>query len=322
MPLSHGLIDNVSLAFPDMPTGMEKVSIAHITDLHVIRPNRGRWQRLIRQLAGIRLDLVLLTGDYQARDRDCRAAMEVLTQLCNEVKPVHGFYGVFGNHDSSELVSAAASLPVTWLINDAVDVEGLPLRIGGFHTTCHRAGWDAIPVAKAMDALQQKALARDKRLKRKEQKDAPAGKLEPAVSISPGASAAQPRAAAIAAAPPPPDDRTVVHLKRMKIALAHYPTVLPIAADLGFDLLVSGHSHGGQIRLPFAKALINSMDWPLRLTSGILRHRQTLCVISRGLGENGLPLRMFCPPHIPLISFKRGPTPGMPTDDVQMLQPW
>ncbi len=111
-------------------------------------------------------------------------------------------------------------------------------------------------------------------------------------------------------------DRTI------RVLLSHYPTCLPTAADMGIDLMFAGHTHGGQLRLPGSRSLHNSTDLPDTLTSGVLRHRQTLCVISRGLGESILPLRTFCPPHIPLYTLRRGPMLGQPTDHIENVLPW
>jgi uncharacterized protein len=108
----------------------------------------------------------------------------------------------------------------------------------------------------------------------------------------------------------------------MTLMLCHYPTMLPTAADLGVDFMVAGHTHGGQCRLPTGHALVNSCDLPLGLTSGILRHRNTLCAVSRGLGEVGLPLRLFCRPHLPIYTLCRGPLPGNRCDGIHNVQPW
>jgi predicted MPP superfamily phosphohydrolase len=112
------------------------------------------------------------------------------------------------------------------------------------------------------------------------------------------------------------------HSRPLRILLSHFPTYLPTAADLGVDLMFSGHTHGGQCRLPGARALVNSTDLPRRLTSGILRHRDTLCIVSRGLGEMWLPLRLFCPPHIPVYTLRRGPLPGQSTEHIENVMPW
>ena len=110
--------------------------------------------------------------------------------------------------------------------------------------------------------------------------------------------------------------------RALRLLLCHYPTYLPTASDLGVDVMFSGHTHGGQCRLPWGWAPANSTDLPPRLTSGVLRHRDTCCVVSRGLGENILPFRVFCPPHIPLYTLRRGRMVGERSDHVVNAVPW
>lgn len=117
-------------------------------------------------------------------------------------------------------------------------------------------------------------------------------------------------------------DNHEAQTRPLRILLSHLPTYLPTAADLGVDLMLSGHTHGGQCRLPWRRAIVNSTDLPWRLTSGILRHRNTLCVVSRGLGEVWLPIRLFCPPHIPVYTLRRGALPGQPTEHIENVMPW
>ena len=115
---------------------------------------------------------------------------------------------------------------------------------------------------------------------------------------------------------PETEDRPV------RLVLCHLPSFLPTASDLGADAMFSGHTHGGQIRLPGARALRNSTSLPLRLTSGLLRLRHTLCCISRGLGEVLLPIRTFCPPHLPVFTLLRGDLPGQYSDHVVNVRRW
>lgn len=110
--------------------------------------------------------------------------------------------------------------------------------------------------------------------------------------------------------------------RRVRLLLAHLPTCLPVAADMGVDVMFSGHTHGGQCRLPGKILLTNSTDMPLRLSSGILRHKDTLCVVSRGLGEVRLPLRVCCPPHLPIYTLRQGPRPGSFTHAIVNAKPW
>jgi len=111
--------------------------------------------------------------------------------------------------------------------------------------------------------------------------------------------------------------------RALRLLLCHLPTALPMASDLGYDLMLSGHTHGGQVRALPGVPVYNSMDWPLRLTSGLLRHRDTLCCVSRGLGEaRPLRFRVFCPAHVPIYTLRRGSMPGRRTDGIENVRPW
>jgi hypothetical protein len=110
----------------------------------------------------------------------------------------------------------------------------------------------------------------------------------------------------------------------LRILLAHMPDWLPVAADAGIDLVLSGHTHGGQVRTPLGHILHNGhSEWPLRLSSGVIRMNRTLGVIGRGLGESAVErLRLFCPPQAPLLTLRRDDQPPTPTAAPQCLVRW
>lgn len=108
----------------------------------------------------------------------------------------------------------------------------------------------------------------------------------------------------------------------LRLLLTHMPGSLPLAADLGADLMLCGHTHGGQCRLPTGRPLFNATDLPLRLTAGLLRHRNTLAGVSRGIGFVGYVPRVFCKPHVPVYTLRRGTLPGGYTDGIENLKPW
>jgi len=88
------------------------------------------------------------------------------------------------------------------------------------------------------------------------------------------------------------------------ILLSHIPDVLPKAADLGLDLVFAGHTHGGQVQLPF----LGAPHAPVRLGSGYVsgsrRRRNTRLQISRGVGTTMWPIRYNCPPEIGLFTLR------------------
>jgi len=89
------------------------------------------------------------------------------------------------------------------------------------------------------------------------------------------------------------------------VLLCHSPETWREAAGHGFDLMLSGHTHGGQICLPGGYALIKVCDVPRRLLAGAWEHQGMLGYTSVGTGACGVPLRYFCPPEITLHCFER-----------------
>jgi len=91
------------------------------------------------------------------------------------------------------------------------------------------------------------------------------------------------------------------------VLLCHSPETYREAAGHGFDLMLSGHTHGGQICLPGGHALVKVCDVPRHLLAGTWEHHGMLGYTSVGTGSCGVPLRYFCPPEITLHRFERGP---------------
>ncbi len=267
MPLAYGLIHPVDLTLHDLPAELQGLRIAHLSDMHISRPT-PRHDRLISQLTSLRLDLVVLTGDYMMRRSDGAAAAQVFKQLVEEVHPRLGFFGVFGNHDSSDFAQQVADIGIHWLGTGVHDLPDSPIQLLGID----QLGDDADDGAAIL--LNGDPLKPDK----------------------------------------------------LRLMLAHYPSWLSTAADLNVDILLAGHTHGGQIRLPSGLAISNSCDLPRNMSSGLLRHRDTLIAISRGLGEVGIPginkLRIFCPPHVPVYTLRQGPTLGVHTSNLVRVMRW
>jgi predicted MPP superfamily phosphohydrolase len=72
------------------------------------------------------------------------------------------------------------------------------------------------------------------------------------------------------------------------LLLYHTPDLMPTAVALGVDLYLCGHTHGGQIRLPFYGALATSSRWGKRYEMGPYQENMSTLYVSRGLGMEGL----------------------------------
>ncbi len=91
-----------------------------------------------------------------------------------------------------------------------------------------------------------------------------------------------------------------------KVLLCHRPYYLEEAADKNIDLVLSGHTHGGQIVLGrFGDVVIAPSSLVSKYVWGKYRERNTHMYVSRGIGTVGLPVRINCPPEITKITLKR-----------------
>jgi predicted MPP superfamily phosphohydrolase len=74
----------------------------------------------------------------------------------------------------------------------------------------------------------------------------------------------------------------------LTLLLYHTPDLMPVAAQLGVQLYLCGHTHGGQLRLPFYGALATSSRWGKKYEMGLYREGNSTLYVSRGLGMEGL----------------------------------
>lgn len=85
------------------------------------------------------------------------------------------------------------------------------------------------------------------------------------------------------------------------LAISHYPAYLPSYAEKGMDLVFCGHAHGGQVRLGKQGILAPGEGLLPHYTSGLYKLGRTQMVVSRGLGNSACPIRVFNPPHLPVV---------------------
>lgn len=89
-----------------------------------------------------------------------------------------------------------------------------------------------------------------------------------------------------------------------KVLLSHSPQTYQQAAEAGIDLLMAGHTHGGQICLPGGRVLVHDGSSPRRLLSGVWTEGALQGYTSRGTGATGLPVRLNCPAEVCLHTLR------------------
>jgi uncharacterized protein len=94
-----------------------------------------------------------------------------------------------------------------------------------------------------------------------------------------------------------------------RIVLSHYPDSARQLQDLECDVILAGHTHGGQVCLPGGIPIITHDSLPRRMARGVHVVGDKLLVVHRGFGFANLPVRLFCPPEvieIELLGADRG----------------
>lgn len=257
-----------------LPAGWPDLSVLHISDLHV----RNGDQRLFRAqraaLAGLKPDLLCVTGDVCEKVADIHMVVELL----RTVTPRLGTFVVLGNHEHN------APLPVHLR---ELHQRGWHKALAKLlHTFAPRLRSDGEDEGHAMaDALRAAGITV---LHNEGQRVVANGQ---SLWIAGCDSAWAGHA----------DMQAAMHGKRPGeacLALIHEPDLAFEAGELGGDLILAGHTHGGQVRLPLIGALYTlRMDPRIAVAAGFQRIEAALLHITTGLGHT-IPLRFGCPPEV------------------------
>ena len=93
-----------------------------------------------------------------------------------------------------------------------------------------------------------------------------------------------------------------VQPEAFSLLLSHRPELLDVYAEAGVSLALTGHAHGGQIRLPFVGGLLAPhQGWFPRFADGLHRQGETAMIVSRGVGNSLFPIRVHNRPELLLI---------------------
>ena len=93
---------------------------------------------------------------------------------------------------------------------------------------------------------------------------------------------------------------------RFTIVVCHYPEYAEALAAGAADLILCGHTHGGQVCLPQGRALMTHSQTGKKYLAGLKRIGPNAVYITRGVGTSLLPFRTFCPPEVVHITLKKG----------------
>ncbi len=98
---------------------------------------------------------------------------------------------------------------------------------------------------------------------------------------------------------------SLVRRDGVNILLSHNPNAFPRAAELGIELTLAGHTHGGQVQVEILDSRWNPARFFTPFVSGLYQQGASRLYVSRGLGTVGAPIRLNSPPEITLLTLRR-----------------
>ena len=250
--------------------------VVHISDIHY-KGDRSDLIRIVALVNRLAPDAVCFTGDIVEESRYLDEALNILGQISVPL------YGVPGNHEYwsgasfDRIGNAFRKTGGEWLVDrSTVGAHGRLLIAG-------RSGTE----------INTRQSESESAMPRPEMEWNPVLPTPPTAVTSKGTSGARLLG----------DGRSTLATPDAKrILLTHYPLDIENIKGSRFDLILSGHSHGGQVRLPFLGALIvpfgvNGYQLGVYPTPAGPLH------VSAGLGTFFLPVRFLCRPEITLIEL-------------------
>jgi len=250
--------------------------LLHVSDVHLAHGQQHR-VRFLRSLAELDADLVVITGDLLG-DVDIEdEAVDAVADLTGPGRP--GLF-VLGSND---LYGPLVKSPHRYLTHRRLPIHGTPLAFDRLVERLDGAGYTT--VRNGAVALETRA------------GDVAVGGIDDPhldATVIPPPEALTPDAAGL---------RDGV----LNLGLVHAPYLraLDALSTAGHDLLLAGHTHGGQVRIPGFGAVVANCDLPLDQARGESRYRDRWLHVSPGLGHSKYtPFRVACRPEATLLELR------------------
>ena len=269
---------------PVLDPGSEPIRVLHLSDIHMA-PWHSSTIRWIRELCELRPDVVVGTGDFLGHP-------EGLSALTEALMPLRGVPGVV-THGSNDRVAPRMKNPFSYVLEPSKphgDHSGEVMNFEGLQELYQTLGWSDI------DNGVTRMEVRGSSLEWVGVGDAHYG-LDDLPSL-PGLLDSEREGA----------EAGTTSLTTLGVTHAPYQRVLNALHNNGAEVILAGHTHGGQVCLPGGRALTTNCDLPPSMASGVhvWTHagKASYLEVSAGLGTSiYAPVRLFCPPEAVLVTL-------------------
>lgn len=264
------------VTMPVLTPGSTPLRVLHLSDIHM-RPGQRRKQAWLRELAGWEPDLVVNTGDNLSHPK----AVPAVVQALGELLSVPGLF-VFGSND---YFAPTLKNPAKYLTDSDHRAHGNPLPWQDLRAAFTERGWlDLTHTTRELEVagLTISAAGVDDAHLGRDRYETIAGPADPTANL------------------------------RLGVTHAPYTRVLDRFAADGYQLVMAGHTHGGQLCLPFYGALVTNCDLDRNRAKGASNWGAgTALHVSAGIGTSPFaPLRFCCRPEATLLTLVAAPTGG------------
>ncbi|TFD45841.1 metallophosphoesterase [Cryobacterium frigoriphilum] len=283
------------VSVPVLAHGSAPIRVLHISDLHMAPWQRDK-QEWVRGLADLHPDLVVNTGDNLGH-------AESIPSIAYALQPFRGTPGVFVN-GSNDMVGPEMKNPLRYFMGPSKRSGTVRdnLDLAGLHTVFTDLGWlDINNAAESIDlnGTHVEFFGVDDPHIGHDRLDLITRAIDDLRANDPLADEAWPDPEE-AAAPRPTVTIGVAH--------APYQRILNSFVNHGAQLILAGHTHGGQVCVPGFGALVTNCDIPRRQVKGLslwnLGLRTAFLNVSAGLGTSiYAPVRFSCPPEATLLTL-------------------
>jgi uncharacterized protein len=262
-----------TVELPVLPRGERPLRILHLSDLH-LTPGQLRKKAWVQGLASLRPDLVVNTGDNLSHPDAVPTALSAL-------EPLLEFPGVFV-FGSNDYFAPVMKNPLRYFWPSEPRIRGGDLPWEALRDGMTSRGWTDLTNVRStmtLDGRNVEFVGVDDPHIRRDRYDTVAGPPDSSAALTIG----------------------VVH--------APYRRVLDRMSADGFPVILAGHTHGGQVCVPFLGALVTNCDLDTSRAKGASRWPDAACGstwlhVSAGLGTSRYaPIRFACPPEATLVTL-------------------